>query len=162
MDERNDNKASPLVWMVLLLLLGGVLGIYLAARASNYFVVLIGIASLAAVVWYFSRRGRKYYEAHPKEAAEAKVRRDAAVQAARSRQENNFKQDVIFKIAPLLLFLVLLLLKDAAVVPQVTAYLDSLPRHYGNGLLFVASLIGVFGGWIWWRKVRRDRATRAI
>jgi hypothetical protein len=161
MDTRNDNKASPLVWVALLLLFGGLLGIYLAARANNYVAVLIGIASLAAVVWYFARRGRKYYEAHPKEATEAKVLRDAVVQGVRLRGERDFEQ-TLFLIAPLLPFLALLLIKDAALVPPITDYLDSLPNNYGNGLLLAVSLAVVFGIRLWRWKVRRDRAARAI
>jgi drug/metabolite transporter (DMT)-like permease len=144
-------KSKILSWGILLAFMGGLAGIYMASQAGNYPILLALLAALGAVFWYFARQGRKYYQDHPLEAAEAKVRREVMQATVQARANRRFKQKMLF--LPFVLLAVFL----TNIVQRHSAFLHRFSSKDGVVYLSLAAIcivVAGYSGYQTWKKRR--------
>jgi RsiW-degrading membrane proteinase PrsW (M82 family) len=124
-------------WLALLFFCGVLLALFVAVKMQSLIGVAATLAIFGAAFWFFARRGRKYYEAHPQEAAEDARRRTILMQEAERRSNNDFKSKLIgVGIAAGVIILV-------QAVRKFTPVFATLPREEQLTWLFLGVVIAI-------------------
>jgi hypothetical protein len=94
MGTNGKGRNSLMGWAVLVFFCAVLFGLFLAVEAGSAIGVAATLAIFGTVFWFFARRGREYYEAHPQEAAEAARQRAIMAQKIERRSNRDFKAKV--------------------------------------------------------------------
>jgi Ca2+/Na+ antiporter len=95
MGANNKGGNRLMGWLALLFLCAVLFSLFLAVKAQSAIGVAATLAIFTAIFWFFARRGRKYYEAHPQEAAEATRKRAVMAQDIERRTNRDFKAKMV-------------------------------------------------------------------
>jgi TRAP-type uncharacterized transport system fused permease subunit len=133
----NGNRSSLAGWAVLVFFCAVLLALFVAVKAESVTGVAATLVIFAAVFWFFARRGRKYYAAHPQEAAEAARQRAVMAQKIERRTNRDFKAKLAG--AGIALGVVILATVGRKLMPAFAA----MPRGEQLTWLFLGSVVAL-------------------